>query len=58
MHAFNFRKNFQRLGFRSPDWQRAKTLFKLPIRQLQQAKFKVETRFQSLKNQLKQKPIK
>lgn len=45
MTAFNFNKHFQRLGYRSPHWQRAKLLAKMPLMHMRRIKEKFSDKF-------------
>ena len=58
MRVLNFRKNFQRLGFRSPDWQRAKLLFKLRVNQILDTRKHITSKWQRIQNKLWEKPVK
>lgn len=41
MHFFKLRRHFQRIGFSSPNWQRAKILFKKPFLHIRRFKDKL-----------------
>ncbi len=45
MRTFTFKKNFKVVGFRSPDWQRAKLLFQKPIAKLANVKTRISQKF-------------